>query len=106
MDDSDGTDDTDDDYQYDSFGNMTKDENKLIKGITYNHLNLPVKIPIKQGTQNWTISYLYNALGQKVQKTVANVTQVGQTERTLYLDGFQYVDDVLQFFPHPEGYVR
>ncbi|NMH27437.1 RHS repeat-associated core domain-containing protein, partial [Flavobacterium silvaticum] len=34
------------------------------------------------------------------------VTQVGQTERTLYLDGFQYVDDVLQFFPHPEGYVR
>ncbi|NMH26504.1 DUF6443 domain-containing protein, partial [Flavobacterium silvaticum] len=106
VDDSDGTDDTDDDYQYDSFGNMTKDENKQIKGITYNHLNLPVKIPIKQGTQNWTISYLYNALGQKVQKTVANVTQVGQTERTLYLDGFQYVDDVLQFFPHPEGYVR
>ena len=30
------------DYEYDANGNMTKDDNKGILYITYNHLNLPV----------------------------------------------------------------
>ena len=29
------------DYAYDANGNMTKDENKFISSIVYNHLNLP-----------------------------------------------------------------
>ncbi|WP_428229474.1 hypothetical protein [Flavobacterium sp.] len=33
-----------DDYSYDANGNMTKDNNKNITSITYNHLNLPTLI--------------------------------------------------------------
>ncbi|MCK9236222.1 MAG: hypothetical protein M0P09_07920, partial [Acholeplasmataceae bacterium] len=35
-----------DDYAYDENGNMIKDRNKGITNITYNHLNLPVRITI------------------------------------------------------------
>ncbi|MFY8189243.1 MAG: hypothetical protein ACOVLC_14970 [Flavobacterium sp.] len=36
----DGT-NTNDDYAYDIFGNMTSDQNKGITSISYNHLNEP-----------------------------------------------------------------
>jgi hypothetical protein len=36
---------SDDDYAYDSNGNMTRDENKEIVEIIYNHLNLPPSSP-------------------------------------------------------------
>ncbi|MCZ8089033.1 RHS repeat-associated core domain-containing protein [Flavobacterium sp.] len=88
-------------YGYDAHGNMTRDDNKGITDIRYNHLNLPIKITF--GTQA-EIAYVYNAEGKKLEKTV---TQTGSTAvTTKYLDGFQYVDNVLQFFPHAEGYVK
>jgi RHS repeat-associated protein len=88
-------------YGYDAHGNMTRDDNKGITEIKYNHLNLPIKITF--GTQG-EIAYVYNAEGKKLEKTV---TQTGSTAvTTKYLDGFQYVDNVLQFFPHAEGYVK
>lgn len=88
-------------YGYDAHGNMTRDDNKGITDIRYNHLNLPIKITF--GTQG-EIAYVYNAEGKKLEKTV---TQTGSTAvTTKYLDGFQYVDNVLQFFPHAEGYVK
>ncbi|MBC8883730.1 hypothetical protein H9X57_11275 [Flavobacterium piscinae] len=43
-DDSDGTNDEDDDYTYDAYGNMISDQNKNITKIVYNHLNLPTVI--------------------------------------------------------------
>lgn len=48
-DDTDGTNINNDindvpDYEYDANGNMTKDDNKGITKIKYNHLNLPVEI--------------------------------------------------------------
>ncbi|MBO9732282.1 MAG: hypothetical protein J7623_26810 [Chitinophaga sp.] len=39
---------TGDDYKYDTVGNLTKDLNKKIESITYNHLNLPVLINYSQ----------------------------------------------------------
>ena len=85
---------------YDENGNMIKDRNKGINTITYNHLNLPVEI---KWTNNKKINYLYTATGVKVQKTVTNGANIKTTD---YLDGFQYNNDVLEFFPHPEGYVK
>jgi RHS repeat-associated protein len=86
-------------YQYDNYGNMTRDDNKGITNIKYNHLNLPVRITF--GTTG-TIEYIYNADGVKLEKII---TQNGVVTTTKYLQGFQYLNDVLQFFPHAEGYV-
>jgi RHS repeat-associated protein len=103
-DDSDGTNDTNDDYSYDLNGNMTSDENKGITAITYNHLNLPTNINF--GTLG-NITYLYNAVGQKLKKVVLdNSTGTSTTTITDYLDGYQYKNGLLQFFPTAEGYVN
>ena len=59
-------------------------------------------IKIVVGTN--TITYIYNATGQKVSKIVNEATNITQTN---YLaGGFQYQNNVLQFFPHAEGYVK
>src|SRR5690606_23480202 len=88
------------DYEYDLNGNMIKDRNKGITEIKYNHLNLPTRIT---WANNKYISYQYNALGQKVRKTVDNNDSLKIVD---YLDGFQYAGNVLQFFPTSEGYVK
>ena len=90
-------------YTYDLNGNMTTDQNKGISSITYNHLNLPTKIIMAGGN----ITYVYNALGQKVSKTVSNSTiSPATTSNTQYFGGFQYNNSILQFFPTAEGYVK
>ena len=89
-----------DDYEYDENGNMTKDRNKGITSITYNYLNLPERI---EWSANKFITYQYNAAGQKVTKTVRSNDSIKVVR---YLDGFQYAGDILQFFPHAEGYVK
>ncbi|WP_026705774.1 RHS repeat domain-containing protein [Flavobacterium soli] len=96
------------DYLYDAHGNMTADLNKDIQAITYNHLNLPTKIDFKVSAGEKFISYLYNAVGQKVRKLVLNQSPDGAPQNVVtdYLDGYQYVDASLQFFPTAEGYVR
>ena len=93
------------DYGYDDFGNMTSDANKGITSIIYNHLNQPVKI--LYGSENKKIEYLYDAAGSKVKKTVTafNSQSVLVSDVTDYLDGFQYYNTKLQFFPTAEGYV-
>jgi len=91
---------TDDDYSYDDNGNMIADKNKNITSITYNHLNLPTKITF--GTTG-SIEYFYNASGQKLEK---QVTEGTITAVTNYLGGYQYKDNVLEFFPTAEGYVK
>lgn len=91
-----------DDYTYDNNGNMLTDLNKSITtNIVYNHLNLPTKIVFPTGN----IEYLYNAIGQKIQK---KVTQSGlPVKTTLYLQGgYQYIDNNLEFMPTAEGYVK
>jgi hypothetical protein len=99
---------TNPDYLYDAFGNMTVDKNKKITNIRYNHLNLPTEITFNANQQT-KINYTYNAAGVKVSK-IANVgvTSSGGTKSstTQYLGGYQYNNNILQFFPHSQGYVK
>ncbi len=102
-DDSNGITDTEDDYDYDNFGNLIKDANKQIDSIIYNHLNLPVSIMFVG--RNRGINYLYNALGQKVQKNIYDVNTTPVV--TSYMNGgYQYTNNSLSFFQHSEGYVN
>ncbi|MGN6292960.1 MAG: DUF6443 domain-containing protein [Chitinophagaceae bacterium] len=135
------------DYGYDKNGNLVTDLNKRIKGsgttglditsggaIQYNHLNLPWQIAVKKDdntTDKGTISYIYDAAGNKLQKkTIENNVAVQYnggtvntniTTTTYYLSGAVYesktYDDAtvnaamgyvrkLQFMGHEEGRVR
>ncbi|HCA07162.1 DUF6443 domain-containing protein [Chryseobacterium sp.] len=77
---------------YDLNGNMTVQQDKGIS-IQYNYLNLPGKV-----TQNSKVTdYTYRADGVKVRKIFG-------TETTDYVDGFQYENGTLKFFPTAEGY--
>lgn len=89
-----------DDYEYDANGNMIVDRAKGIESITYNYMNLPEKITF---SNNQFISYTYNAAGVKLKKHVKDGNEQKDVD---YLDGFQYAGGRLQFFPHPEGYVK
>ncbi len=86
---------------------MTKDLNKGIFDITYNHLNLPVEIDFSQRKPLIKeITYRYDATGMKLEKSVKD----GTTITTQYAGGFIYNnnggDQKLQFFSHREGYVE
>jgi hypothetical protein len=81
-------------------------DNKNIKSIVYNHLNLPTKIVFQNGGDFPSISYLYTATGKKVSKTV-NIASRNTINYTVdYLDGYQYESGKLLFFPTAEGYVK
>jgi RHS repeat-associated protein len=87
-------------YSYDTNGNMTADPNKGITSIAYNHLNLPTTIIF---TNSRSISFLYDAGGNKLRKTVVQngVTQYKQD----YVGGIEYKDNVLESIYHAEGRV-
>ncbi len=92
------------DYEYDGFGNMILDRNKEITKIDYNHLNLPSRIIFtNQASESRKITYLYNANGVKVRKIIQAGRNVVGVD---YLAGFQYKNNILQFFPTSEGYVN
>ncbi|GEP93834.1 hypothetical protein CCY01nite_00940 [Chitinophaga cymbidii] len=95
---------TDIDYAYDVNGNMISDKNKEISAIAYNHLNLPQTISI---TGKGTISYQYDAAGNKLKKTVTDQTVTpNKVTVTDYIGGQVYVNDTLQFISHEEGRIR
>ncbi|SNY94785.1 hypothetical protein [Flagellimonas pacifica] len=73
---------------------MTSYRNKGITAITYNHLNLPTKV----STGGGTISYIYDATGVKLRKTVSTGSD------TEYAGNYIYQNGELQFFNTPEGY--
>lgn len=98
------------DYAYDVNGNMVKDLNKDIgsstaSGIQYNHLNLPYKITVNDSAGiKGTITYIYDAIGNKLDK---KVTEHNLAEkRTTYLNGAVFENDSLQFISHDEGRIR
>ena len=104
----DSPDNDEDDYTYDANGNMVTDRNKGITSIKYNHLNLPVEI-VFDSSEVKKITYIYNAAGIKRAKTSIlppkNPETIVFPTQTDYLDGFQYADAILQYFPTAEGYV-
>ena len=89
-----------DDFLYDLYGNLILDRDKGIAGIFYNHLNLPITIDFTNGGK---IEYFYDATGKKLKKKVTDGSSITTTE---YMDGFQYTNTLLDFFPHAEGYVK
>lgn len=92
------------DYLYDDNGNLTKDENKQIQQITYNHLNLPKLISF---TGKGSIEYIYDASGNKQKKIVTDQTTApAKITTTVYSSGFIYEDNLLKIFSHEEGRVR
>ncbi|WP_415325124.1 DUF6443 domain-containing protein [Chryseobacterium sp. MMS23-Vi53] len=95
---SDGT-NLDDDFGYDD-GNLSKDLNKGITKINYNYLNLPTEVI---WNNNKRIIYSYNSQGKKIRKKFIDGAIVTET---LYLDGFQYKDNVLQFLATDQGYIN
>ncbi len=70
-----------DKFEYDINGNLTKDHNKEINNIEYNHLNLPTKVTFIEGNQwgNNEVEYIYDAMGTKLVKKVN--TYYGQNSR-------------------------
>lgn len=95
---------TGDDYKYDVNGNLTKDLNKGIDTINYNHLNLPSLIKIRG---KGTIAYLYDAAGNKLKKVVTDSTRTTPLITvTDYIGSFVYRQDTLQFLSHEEGRIR
>jgi len=109
------------DYNYDVNGNLTRDLNKDIgtqstDAIIYNHLNLPWQITVRSATgTKGTITYIYDAAGNKLKKTTLD-NDGGLQTVTTYIGAFQYQGkqalsggvpaDTLQFFGHEEGRVR
>lgn len=116
-----------DDYDYDVNGNLVLDKNKAISGITYNYLNLPSEITV---TGNGTITYTYDAGGNKLKKeteeTSTTVVDGANTYNNIkiittthYIAGFVYesktyngaasglsYSNKFQFAGHEEGRIR
>ncbi|PSL18771.1 DUF6443 domain-containing protein, partial [Chitinophaga ginsengisoli] len=92
------------DYFYDGNGNMVADSNKHISSIVYNHLNLPSVITI---AGKGTITYQYDATGNKLSKTVLdNTGSSPKTTLTDYAGAFIYRQDSLELISHEEGRIR
>ena len=107
------------DYSYDINGNLNLDNNKAISSITYNHLNLPSVITV---TGKGTITYTYDAGGNKIKKLTTDNSAAGKTitTTTTYVGGIVYESkntvptdvnspdytDKLQFIGHEEGRIR
>jgi RHS repeat-associated protein len=92
------------DYLYDPNGNLIYDYNKSITSITYNFLNLPNVVTI---TGKGTITYTYDAAGNKLQKTTLDQTVTpNKTTNYYYAGDFVYRNDTLEFVSHPEGRLR
>jgi len=99
------------DYLYDINGNMTKDLNKDIIDIVYNHLNLPTKIVVEGEDEGGGIVYVYDATGVKLEKVVYD-NSADSGKATQYAGNYIYEKNteqspaVLKFFSHSEGYVE
>lgn len=112
------------DYGYDNNGNLVTDKNKRLIGpvglnvtsgapIVYNHLNLPWQIAVQDaaGNSKGTITYIYDATGNKLEKRVDELPSTANQNReikttTTYIGDFVYQNDSLRFFSHGEGRVR
>ena len=88
-----------DEYSYDANGNLTKDLNKGISGITYNFLNLPNAVTFSDGS---TITYTYGADGTKLR----TVHKIGSTTTTTdYCGNVIYENGVQKLLLTEEDYI-
>ena len=108
-------------YTYNKNGAMTQDLNKGISQITYNHLNLPQTVDIKNKTTEGRNEYTYSASGQKlkaVQKwnpnfsvspvigSTVNTASLTQSQTTDYVGNKIYEDNALKRILVDGGYIE
>jgi RHS repeat-associated protein len=81
--------------------------------IIYNHLNLPYQLSIQNSdaSSKGTITYIYDASGEKFEKRVNELAtsfnnNIAVQTTTSYLEENVYQNNVLQFFSQEEGRVR
>jgi RHS repeat-associated protein len=91
-------------YTYNGNGNMLKDLNKGITGISYNMLNLPQTITKSNGN---SVAYVYDASGRKLRKISVDVAS-GNTITTEYVNGIEYDSGTaaITFIQTEEGRAR
>ena len=100
-------------YLYDANGllsdvtkgnNMTKDANKGITQILYNHLNLPSRITMVKGSITSTIDYVYSASGAK-QRVIHRPNVLSPLSTTTdYVNGYIFTNDSLSMALTDNGY--
>ena len=98
-----------DDYSYDGNGNLVQDQNKHIRSIHYNYLNIPDTIRFNKddGNSKGNIVYQYDNTGIKLARIVTDSSGASvKITRTNYIGGFVYQNDTLQFLGHEEGRIR
>jgi RHS repeat-associated protein len=91
---------TGNDYDYDDNGNLTKDLNKNITLIEYNHLDLVKKVTFNNGN---TIEFTYDASGNKLRMTTKENGVLNTIDD--YLGAFQYGNYRFKLMHLPKGYV-
>jgi RHS repeat-associated protein len=91
-------------YFYDANGNLTKDLNKGISGITYNLLNLPIKLTIANSSGSATNTYMYSVDGQKL-KTVQQWSSTN-SKQTDYCGNMIYENGILKRILVDGGYIE
>lgn len=87
-------------YDYDANGNITKDANKGIIGITYNHLNLPEEIYFSKDSK---LDYFYDATGGILHQDVIETKIL--TKRTDFISNFVIVNNATAWINFDEGRV-
>ena len=94
-----------DDYTYDQNGNLQKDGNKGISSpILYSDLDKPLRVNLDG---KGTITYVYDAAGNKLQKKVKDIsTGTPVVTITDYVGPFEYSNHVLKSIGHEEGRCR
>ena len=85
------------DYTYDDNGNITSDANRTVSGIVYNYLNLPQTITFSNN--KGSISFLYDAAGNKLQKTTVENTG------TVAFNGTSYTTSITTVTKYIAGFV-
>lgn len=93
------------DYTYNTAGFLSKDRNKGIDSIYYNHNNIPV---IVANNGRGRIDYQTDGEGRILSKIVNDTTIAGNTTVWTYIEGFTYVSrqtnpDTLEYIVHAEG---
>ncbi len=86
-------------YKYDTIGNLIADKNKRIDSVHYNVLGKVRRVKFTNGA---VITYTYDAAGMKL-KMIS--TRGAVTRTTDYTGSFVYENGVLSFFSSPEGRV-
>ncbi len=90
------------DYEYDSEGNLTRDRNRGITIVYDPLISKPIRIVFDANPAK-SIEYLYTVNGEKLKQIVKD----GATTTTyVYINGFVYKNGTLLMFPHQKGRIR